>query len=78
MPVLTNEDIERARYEELTVSAVTHLDCWVTCPHCSLFQNQIETLGEHFDHNELRAEDCYAELNCEECGEEFYVNHIEF
>jgi hypothetical protein len=61
-----------------TTEAETHLSIMVRCPECNSFQNQLEKLKEHLDRNELRAEDCEATCQCEDCGKYFVVNKITY
>ena len=61
-----------------TVSADTHLQIWVTCPYCREYQNRLDELREHLGYGELRAENCDAEIRCEECQKIFIVKEISY
>lgn len=60
--------------------AETHFEIWVTCPYCGEYQNRVDDLKDHLDSDELRAEECEAELRCEneKCKKLFLVEAIEF
>jgi transcription elongation factor Elf1 len=66
--------------EILETQATTYLEIYVTCPYCGDWQNRVSDLTEHLSNGELRAEECDAELKCEneECGKRFLVTSIEF
>lgn len=61
-------------------TASTSLEIWVTCPYCGDYQNRCGDLTEHLCNGELRADECDAELICEneECGKRFIVTAIQF
>ena len=61
-----------------TAVAETSIEIWVHCPHCDEYQNRLEDLREELDYNELRAEECEAEIKCEDCEKSFIVNKITF
>lgn len=56
--------------------ACTSLSIDVTCPYCGHYQDRLDDLTDHLEHDELSAEKCEAELDCEECGETFLVTRI--
>ena len=58
--------------------AKTHAQCNVVCPYCDNDQNRFEDLKEHFNTEELRAEECDAQIACNYCEKTFIVDLIEF
>lgn len=58
--------------------ATSYFEIWVDCPYCGESQIRTNDLAPSLDENELRAEKCYAELECKKCGKEFIVNEIQY
>jgi hypothetical protein len=61
-----------------TATARTNIECNVTCPYCDTYQDRLDELREHFNSGEPRAEECDAELECNNCKETFIVDLIEY
>ena len=59
-----------------TATATTVLYISVECPYCDAYQTP--DLREHLDNGELSAEECDAEIECEECNKKFIVDQITY
>lgn len=61
-----------------TAQATTNLEVYVSCPYCDFYQNRLDELREHFDHNSISSEECEAELTCHRCKKDFIVDNITY
>jgi len=61
-----------------TAIAQSHFDIHVDCPYCDNWQDVTDDLQEYLDENELRADECSAEVTCEKCKKEFIVTKVEY
>jgi len=61
-----------------TAIARTSIECWVDCPYCDSYQDRFDDLKEHYVNGEPRADECEAEIVCEDCKERFVVTSIQY
>ncbi len=59
-------------------TAETDISIWLECPYCNKDQDRLDSLREHLDEGELRADTCDAVLLCVHCDERFEVTEITY